>query len=80
MKCANCDREAMYEYKMTQTKSTFYCGKDLPKFLEARKNAGLLTLTPAHADNAASAVTALTTLVPEEEAPAPKKVVKKTAK
>ena len=48
MKCANCDKPAMFEYRITQTKSIFYCGKDLPGFLEERRKAGLLTITDAN--------------------------------
>ena len=46
MKCANCANQASYEYRVTTKKSVFYCGKDLPKFLEERKKAGLLKITP----------------------------------
>jgi len=45
MKCANCDSDALYVYRVTLNKSVYYCGKDLPKFLEDRKKAGLLQLT-----------------------------------
>ena len=48
MQCANCDKPAMFEYRITQTKSIFYCGKDLPGFLEERRKAGLLTITDAN--------------------------------
>lgn len=45
MKCSNCKNNALFEYKITQDKSVFYCQKHLPKFLEARKRADLLILT-----------------------------------
>ena len=45
MKCSNCKNSALFEYKITQDKSVFYCQKHLPKFLEARKKADLLVLT-----------------------------------
>ena len=48
MQCVNCDKPAMFEYRITQTKSIFYCGKDLPGFLEERRKAGLLTITDAN--------------------------------
>jgi hypothetical protein len=86
MKCSNCDKEALYEYKITLKNSVFYCGKDLPKFLDARKRAGLLTLTEKHAEEKETAIAALSTeTVVEktltEEEPAPKKkAAKKKAK
>ena len=81
MKCANCNNDAMYEYKITQGSSIFYCGKDLPRFLEPRKAAGLLTLTPKHAEEKTSAIDAISTpAAPVEETPAPvKKAAKKKA-
>jgi hypothetical protein len=45
MKCVNCSNNALFEYKVTQLKSFLYCDTHLPKFLDARKKAGLLTLT-----------------------------------
>jgi len=86
MKCSNCDKDALYEYKITLKNSVFYCGKDLPKFLDARKRAGLLTLTEKHAEEKETAIAALSTeTVVEktltEEEPAPKKkAAKKKAK
>ena len=86
MKCSNCDKEALYEYKITLKNSVFYCGKDLPKFLDARKRAGLLTLTEKHAEEKETAIAALSTETVAgetltEEEPAPKKkAAKKKAK
>ena len=84
MKCANCDKEAMFEYRMTQAKSVFYCGKDLPSFLNERKKAGLLKITEGYKAAAKSAIEAVTMQVPEvvEEPVAPKKkaTTKKSAK
>ena len=45
MKCANCDKNALYMYRMTRNKALYYCGKDLPKFLDERRRAGLLAIT-----------------------------------
>jgi len=79
MKCANCDANASFEYRITLSKSIFYCGKDLPKFLEARKKAGLLKITEQYKQDSKDAlsVLAITTPViteePEIETPAPKK-------
>lgn len=47
MKCANCSKDAMYVYRITKSKSVYYCGKDLPSFLEDRRKAGLLNITAA---------------------------------
>ena len=67
MKCSNCDKDALYEYKITLKNSVFYCGKDLPKFLDARKRAGLLTLTEKHAEEKETAIAALSTETVAEE-------------
>ena len=72
MKCANCAEQASYEYKVTKTISLFYCGKDLPKFLEERKKAGLLKITPQMSKDLESALTVLGT-EPVDEAPKSKK-------
>ena len=45
MKCANCKEEAVYIYRLTSAKSINYCKKDLPKFLDERRRAGLLETT-----------------------------------
>jgi hypothetical protein len=47
MKCANCSSDALYVYRITKSKSVYYCGKDLPSFLEDRRKAGLLNITQA---------------------------------
>jgi hypothetical protein len=75
MKCANCDKDAMFEYRVTHTKSIFYCNKDLPSFLEMRKKAGLLKITSEYTEASKSAIEAVTMDVSEvvEETPAPKK-------
>lgn len=49
----------MYEYRITESTSIFYCGKDLPRFLYARRDAGLLNITPALTENLESAIAAL---------------------
>ena len=85
MKCANCDKIAMYEYRISKTDSIFYCGKDLPKFLDARKRAGLLNITEEFKEEKANALAALAPVTSEpeikEEIPKPiKKASKKSAK
>lgn len=79
MKCANCDRDALFEYQITHTKSIFYCGQDLPGFLEGRKKAGLLKITPAFNAAKESALEQLSPEITEEPKPV-KKTTKKTAK
>lgn len=79
MKCANCDKDALFEYQITKQKSIYYCGKDLPGFLEERKKAGLLKITSAFTEAKESALEQLS----PETTPAPKpvkKTNKKTAK
>jgi hypothetical protein len=78
MKCANCAEQASYEYKVTKTTSLFYCGKDLPKFLEERKKAGLLNVTPQMNKDLESALTALGTEAVDEPPKPKKKPVIKT--
>jgi hypothetical protein len=77
MKCANCSSDAAFEYRLTLTKSVFYCGKDLPAFLEGRKKAGLLKVTQQYKDDQQSALEVIITpeIVDEatEEAPTTKK-------
>lgn len=78
MKCANCAEQASYEYRVTKTNSLFYCGKDLPKFLEERKKAGLLKITPQMTEDLASALTALGPDAVVETSKPKKKTAKKT--
>ena len=70
MKCANCSKDAMYVYRITKTNSVYYCGKDLPSFLEDRRKAGLLNITEAFTE--AKEFVAETLSVPK------KKTAKKT--
>ena len=80
MKCANCDKPAMFEYRLTQTKSLFYCGNDLPGFLEERKKAGLLTITDAYKEAAKTALEAVAYEAPKPTTTAKKKTTKKSDK
>ena len=80
MKCANCDKPAMFEYRLTQTKSLFYCGNDLPGFLEERKKAGLLTITDAYKEAAKTALEAVAYETPKPTTTAKKKTTKKLDK
>ena len=61
MKCANCDELSMYEYKLVQDKSIFYCGKHLPKFLDGLRKAGNLPTTQHLTDSVEDALSALDT-------------------
>lgn len=40
--CANCDNSSVWIYEITPSHTIPYCGLHLPKFLNDRKNAGLL--------------------------------------
>jgi len=70
MKCANCSNDAMYVYRITKLESIYYCGRDLPRFLEERRKAGLLNITEAFTEAQESAV--------EELSVTKKKTAKKT--
>jgi hypothetical protein len=78
MKCVNCDKNAMFEYKITKQESILYCGKCLPSFLNDRKKAGLLTITQQYKEDQASALKALSPEPVEE--PKKKAAPKKSAK
>ena len=81
MKCANCDSAALYVYKIIEGAEILYCQKHLPKFLEARKNAGLLPLTPEWEEERAEILEKMDDTVQESPKPAPvKKTVKKSVK
>ena len=81
MKCANCDSDALYVYRVTLNKSVYYCGKDLPKFLEERRRAGLLAITEEFTKEKELALEILSTSDPEEEpTPIAKKTTKKSVK
>lgn len=69
MKCVNCDRAALYEYRITQENSQFYCDKHLPRFLEARKRAGTLALTERHKEASREAIDLLRATPAVVEAP-----------
>lgn len=82
MKCENCTKPALYEYKLTLEKSLFYCSNHLPAFLMQRKKAGLLTLTPKHAEEKESALATVAfkpSELNEEESKPKKKAAKKKA-
>ena len=76
MKCANCDKNAMFEYRITKQESILYCGKCLPSFLNDRKKAGLLAITQQYKDDQVSALKALASK--PVEAPKKKAAAKKS--
>lgn len=59
MKCANCEEASLYEYRLVEKKSIFYCGKHLPKFLNELKKAGNLPTTQHMTDSVEDALSAL---------------------
>ena len=81
MNCINCDRRAMFEYKISKVESILYCGKCLPSFLNDRKKAGLLTITEEYKEDQASALKALAPETTDpEEIPKKKAASKKSDK
>lgn len=81
MKCANCDKNALFMYRMTKNKALYYCGKDLPKFLEERRRAGLLAITEEFTKEKELALEILSPSDPEEDpTPIAKKTTKKSVK
>jgi hypothetical protein len=78
MKCANCNKDALFEYQITKKTSIYYCANDLPGFLEERKKAGLLKITPAFTEAKESALEQLSSEKTEESKPV-KKAAKKKA-
>jgi len=66
MKCANCNNDAYYIYRITDQIFTPYCEKDLPKFLDSRRKAGLLETTATYQSIISSEPEATTTEVTEE--------------
>ena len=70
----------MFEYRLTQTKSIFYCGNDLPSFLEERKKAGLLTITEEYKEAAKTALEAVAYEAPKSTTSPKKKTTKKSDK
>ena len=84
MKCANCDADAFYVYKLTLNKDILYCAKHLPAFLEDRKNAGLLPTTETYKTIVEEGIKNLATEPEVEPTPTPtptpsKKPTKKAA-
>lgn len=74
MKCANCDRDALYVYQINKHVEIFYCGSDLPNFLEVRRRAGLLKTTEQLKIEKEAALEALSSTSSEPKAKKKKKV------
>ena len=36
IKCANCDKEAVLQYNVTDSVAIYYCAGDLPRFLKGK--------------------------------------------
>lgn len=85
MKCANCDKGALFVYQITETKEILYCGNHLPKFLDARRRAGNLKTTEQFIAERNTAIQTVAVEVPaveetpEEEPKKPKSKAKKAA-
>lgn len=41
-KCANCDKDAVFAYTISDTYKIYYCATDLPKFLRGKTASSLL--------------------------------------
>ena len=76
--CANCAKDAMYTYEVTDTFAIDYCEYHLPRFLHTMKNGGILKTTEVFATETADALAALA-LVEEAVVEAPKTSKKKAA-
>ena len=57
--CANCTNTSAWIYEITPTHTIPYCSTHLPKFLNNRKNAGLLKSSEDMAKEKSDAFTAL---------------------
>ena len=77
MKCANCDRPALYVYEGSGMRPVSYCDSHLPRFLQGAAKKGALKTTDAYSATQRSAlsalapVTAIAVDTPTEPAPAP---------
>lgn len=74
MKCANCDRPALYVYEGAGMRPVAYCDSDLPRFLQGQAKKGALKTTDAFAATQRSALSALapvTAVVVDAPAPEP---------
>jgi hypothetical protein len=45
--CSNCSELAVYSYTISEDYHVHYCGQHLPRFLNSRRDAGLLPLITA---------------------------------
>lgn len=65
MTCNNCEADALYGYRMTEKSVAWYCAAHLPRFLHARRDAGLLETSDKFRELAASAIAALAVSTPQ---------------
>jgi hypothetical protein len=67
-KCANCPKEAVYQYNMTDSYVVYYCLTDLPSFLKGKSPAASLkSLVVSPAPKKKKADTTPVEETPEEE-------------
>ena len=59
MKCANCDRPALFIYEGSGIRTVGYCNSHLPRFLQGRAKDGSLNTTASYAREVESALSAL---------------------
>jgi hypothetical protein len=83
MKCANCDRSALYVYEGPGIRAIGYCDTDLPRFLQGPAKSGSLRTTSGFEAVQRDALRALSPIqavaVDTAPAPAPRKKRRKAA-
>jgi hypothetical protein len=69
MKCANCEKPALWVWTSSYTDDIPYCENDLPRFLYPIRDAGLLQTTEEFSRISATVAEALAPVEEVEEAP-----------
>jgi hypothetical protein len=68
IKCANCSKDAVYQYNITDTYVVYYCLTDLPSFLKGKSPAASLkSLVTPPAPKKKKAATTPVEETPEDE-------------
>lgn len=69
--CANCTNDSVWVYEITSSHTIPYCSSHLPKFLNARKDAGLLKRSDEMVQEQSDAFEALATKSSKKSSKAP---------
>ena len=80
MACSVCSQESLYVYRITQETGIEYCNKCLPKFLYARRDAGLIETTKQYKAAIEEGLKNITKVPEEEVKPEPVEVEEKQPK